>query len=129
MFMDRRIFITYLLICVCALCGARERQERHRYEIRFDTPASLRQQPTWCGGEDPEWESRSLPLGNGSIGANVLGSIQAERITLNEKVSGEAVRELPAGRNIIGTPTRSRPESFLKSAALSRLAITTRRRN
>lgn len=85
MFMDRRIFITYLLICVCALCGARERQERHRYEIRFDTPASLRQQPAWCGGEDPEWESRSLPLGNGSIGANVLGSIQAERITLNEK--------------------------------------------
>lgn len=83
--MDRRIFITYLLICVCALCGARERQERHRYEIRFDTPASLRQQPAWCGGEDPEWESRSLPLGNGSIGANVLGSIQAERITLNEK--------------------------------------------
>lgn len=83
--MDRRIFITYLLICVCALCGARERQERHRYEIRFDTPASLRQQPAWCGGEDPEWESRSLPLGNGSIGANVLGAIQAERITLNEK--------------------------------------------
>lgn len=83
--MDRRIFITYLLICVCALCGARERQGRHWYEIRFDTPASLRQQPAWCGGEDPEWESRSLPLGNGSIGANVLGSIQAERITLNEK--------------------------------------------
>lgn len=83
--MDRRIFITYLLICVCALCGSRERQERHRYEIRFDTPTSLRQQPAWCGGEDPEWESRSLPLGNGSIGANVLGSIQAERITLNEK--------------------------------------------
>ena len=83
--MDRRIFITYLLICVCALCGARERQGRHWYEIRFDTPTSLRQQPAWCGGEDPEWESRSLPLGNGSIGANVLGSIQAERITLNEK--------------------------------------------
>lgn len=83
--MDRRIFITYLLICVCALCGARERQERHRYEIRFDTPALLRYQPAWCGGEDAEWESRSLPLGNGSIGANVLGSIQAERITLNEK--------------------------------------------
>lgn len=35
--------------------------------------------------EDPEWESQSLPLGNGSIGASVLGSIQAERITLNEK--------------------------------------------
>lgn len=83
--MDRRIFITYLLICVCALCGARERQGRHWYEIRFDTPTSLRQQPGWSGGEDSEWESKSLPLGNGSIGANVLGSIQAERITLNEK--------------------------------------------
>ena len=85
MFMDRRIFITYLLICVCALCGARERQGRHWYEIRFDTPTSLRQQPAWSGGEDSEWESKSLPLGNGSIGANVLGSIPAERITLNEK--------------------------------------------
>lgn len=85
MFMDRRIFITYLLICVCALCGARERQGRHWYEIRFDTPTSLRQQPGWSGGEDSEWESKSLPLGNGSIGANVLGAIQAERITLNEK--------------------------------------------
>lgn len=41
--------------------------------------------PAWSGGEDPEWESKSLQLGNGSIGTNVFGSIQAERITLNEK--------------------------------------------
>lgn len=34
---------------------------------------------------DPAWESRSLPLGNGSLGANILGSVSAERITLNEK--------------------------------------------
>lgn len=34
---------------------------------------------------DPEWESQSLPLGNGSIGANIMGSISAERITFNEK--------------------------------------------
>lgn len=26
-----------------------------------------------------------MPLGNGSIGANILGSIEAERITFNEK--------------------------------------------
>lgn len=74
---------------------------RIRHEIRFDTPTSLREHPIWTakakdskmifsGGskatsEDPEWESQSLPLGNGSIGASVLGSIQAERITLNEK--------------------------------------------
>ena len=31
------------------------------------------------------WESRSLPIGNGSLGANIMGSISAERITLNEK--------------------------------------------
>lgn len=34
---------------------------------------------------DAEWESQSLPIGNGSIGANILGSISAERITFNEK--------------------------------------------
>lgn len=37
------------------------------------------------GNADPEWERRSLPLGNGSIGANVMGSIEVERYTLNEK--------------------------------------------
>ena len=80
--MNSKIFIASLLICVCTLCGA---QVRSRYEIRFDTPTSLRQMPAWNGREDPEWESKSLPLGNGSIGANVFGSIQADRITLNEK--------------------------------------------
>lgn len=34
---------------------------------------------------DREWEQRSLPLGNGSLGANVMGSIATERYTLNEK--------------------------------------------
>ena len=34
---------------------------------------------------DPEWESQSLPIGNGSIGANIMGSVEAERITFNEK--------------------------------------------
>ena len=34
---------------------------------------------------DANWESQSLPIGNGSIGANIMGSIEAERITFNEK--------------------------------------------
>lgn len=34
---------------------------------------------------DPEWECLSLPLGNGSIGCNVMGSVSTERYTLNEK--------------------------------------------
>ena len=79
----------------------------------FDTPTTLRGQKVWYEGHrercadgrqdertkrckpvaagdaavnpDPEWESQSIPLGNGSIGANVMGSVAAERITLNEK--------------------------------------------
>ena len=34
---------------------------------------------------DKAWENNSLPIGNGSLGGNVMGSIAAERITLNEK--------------------------------------------
>ena len=34
---------------------------------------------------DAAWESQSLPIGNGSIGANIMGSVEAERITFNEK--------------------------------------------
>lgn len=79
----------------------------------FDTPTTLRGQKVWYEGyrercaddrqdertnrckpvaagdaavnPDPEWESQSIPLGNGAIGANVMGSVAAERITLNEK--------------------------------------------
>ena len=34
---------------------------------------------------DAGWESQSLPIGNGSLGANIMGSVEAERITFNEK--------------------------------------------
>ncbi len=71
----------------------------------FDTPTTLRGQAVWYGGHpeqwqngqkpiaagdtsynpDQEWESKSLPIGNGSLGANIMGSVEAERITLNEK--------------------------------------------
>ena len=73
--------------------------------IWFDTPCTLKGKAVWYGGQpemwkgenkpesagdtaknpDEEWESASLPIGNGSLGANILGSIAAERITLNEK--------------------------------------------
>ena len=74
-------------------------------EVWFDSPTSIKGRQTWYGGHpelwtkgkkpiasgdfngntDPEWETQSLPIGNGSIGGNVMGSIMAERITLNEK--------------------------------------------
>lgn len=46
--------------------------------------------PTYAGSKstknpDPEWETQSYPIGNGSIGANIMGSVAAERITFNEK--------------------------------------------
>lgn len=76
-----------------------------QHVIWFDTPTSTAGRAAWYGGHperfadgrkpidaggfngnpDPEWERRSLPIGNGSIGANVMGSVATERITLNEK--------------------------------------------
>lgn len=69
--------------------------------IWFDTPATLKGRAAWnkaanaqgvvppnageSSNADPEWETQSLPIGNGSIGANVMGSIATERYTLNEK--------------------------------------------
>lgn len=73
--------------------------------VWFSEPTSLKGQQAWWIGHpeekrqnkvpvnagdvmsnsDPEWEGRSLPLGNGSIGCNVMGSIATERYTLNEK--------------------------------------------
>ena len=68
-------------------------------QIRFDTPASSAGSAVWAGGKDPEWESCSLPIGNGALGANVMGSISRERLTLNEKslwTGGPAVSDDPS---------------------------------
>lgn len=65
--------------------------------IWFDKPGKAVPLPAWGGGSvspatgsgpgnsDWEWEHVSLPIGNGSIGANVFGSIGEERLTFNEK--------------------------------------------
>ena len=54
--------------------------------IWFDRPCDLSSCALWNSpGLDRNWENNSLPLGNGSIGASIMGSISAERITLNEK--------------------------------------------
>lgn len=57
------------------------------YAVWFDKPTSLIGMQVWNAniGTDKEWESQSLPIGNSSIGANILGSVEAERITFNEK--------------------------------------------
>ena len=49
-------------------------------------PIHYKEKEVWHSSkQDASWESQSLPIGNGSIGANILGSIEAERITFNEK--------------------------------------------
>ena len=64
--------------------------------IWFDTPNSLDGRAIWLRADgsgmnpDREWENASLPIGNGSLGANILGSVAAERITLNEKTLWKA---------------------------------------
>jgi alpha-L-fucosidase 2 len=92
-----------LLVVALAFMGVASAWAQH--VVWFDEPTSLKGKEIWYSanpdkyknGEKPiaagdgnwnpdrEWEYRSLPIGNGSIGANILGSVATERITLNEK--------------------------------------------
>ena len=80
-------------------------QQQQNLSFWFDTPVSLQGRAIWYGGKpdqwkgenkpesagdtvrnpDQDWETQSIPVGNGSLGANILGSVEAERITFNEK--------------------------------------------
>ena len=95
--MNKHFFLS--MLCMASLAA----QSQH--VVWFDEPTSLKgracwwqgvpadqqgkQKPVAAGGfnwnSDSEWEARSLPLGNGSIGCNVMGSVATERYTLNEK--------------------------------------------
>ena len=93
----------HFLVALFALCGLSSAVAQH--VVWFAEPTSLKGKEIWYSanpdkykaGEKPiaagdgnwnpdrEWEYRSLPIGNGSIGANIMGSVATERITLNEK--------------------------------------------
>lgn len=74
-----------LLFAVCAAYS------QEPMKIWFDKPASSADPHAYeksfymDGNPDAEWEARSLPMGNGSIGAGVMGSVAVDRIVLNEK--------------------------------------------
>ncbi|MEG1998444.1 MAG: GEVED domain-containing protein, partial [Bacteroidales bacterium] len=57
--------------------------------VWFDTPnSSTAGAEIWKTNDtsiEENWERRSYPIGNGSFGGNILGSINRERIVLNEK--------------------------------------------
>lgn len=79
------------MLLLLPVLRAQEADYTRGLSIWFDTPNSLDGRAIWLRASgtgtnpDPAWENSSLPIGNGSLGANILGSIAAERITLNEK--------------------------------------------
>lgn len=85
----KTIFITLFLCPILLL--AKTVDYTKGLSVWFDTPNNLDGCGIWlrASGEghnpDKDWENCSLPIGNGSLGANIMGSIAAERITLNEK--------------------------------------------
>lgn len=89
--MKRFYFLFVCTFIVISVTKAEITDYSKGLSIWFDTPNNLSGQAIWLRASgngtnpDPAWESRSLPLGNGSLGANIMGSIAAERITLNEK--------------------------------------------
>lgn len=96
---------TIILSLLLSTALQAEADYTHGLTVWFDQPTSLKGRAVWYGGRpdlwrgkgkpedageynytpDKEWESQSLPIGNGNIGANILGSVEAERITFNEK--------------------------------------------
>ena len=72
----------YITVVFCLLSVFSQAQMR----VWFDKPTrSLDTLSFYDYSADWEWENVSLPIGNGSLGANVLGSVSIERLTLNEK--------------------------------------------
>ncbi len=96
---------TFAVVALLALTAQAQTDYTKGLSVWFDKPTTLNGRQVWYGGRpdlwqgkgkpewagegaynpDQEWESKSLPIGNGSIGANIMGSLEAERITLNEK--------------------------------------------
>ncbi len=72
----------YIIVVFCLLSVFSQAQ----MQVWFDKPTrSLDTLSFYDYSSDWEWENVSLPIGNGSLGANVLGSVSIERLTLNEK--------------------------------------------
>lgn len=71
-----RLSALLILTLVSSVWSTLSVQASVRHVIMLDRPAAA---------DGSEWERRSLPIGNGSIGASIHGSVATERIHLNEK--------------------------------------------
>ena len=111
----------YLLLINACLSFSGLQAEEPDYtqglSIWFDTPNTLQGYAVWYNGrpdisrtqdelevagntntnQDPSWESKSLPIGNGNIGANIMGAVEAEALIQRRE------------QIIIGTSTNSLP--------------------
>ena len=83
--------VSLLFLSMVAVAKESAPSSDGKHTIWFDQPTTLKGRSVWkqpldvMNNSDPEWESQSLPIGNGSIGANIMGSVETERITFNEK--------------------------------------------
>lgn len=100
MFIILSIFISWSISTEIAIAKGNKQQP---LQIRFNQPTTLQGAQPWYAGKpsgfsgkvpinyqsaanvDPQWESKTLPIGNGSLGASIFGAIETERISLNEK--------------------------------------------
>jgi len=96
-----RNFIEMKYLATAAIFIASMLPVHAQHAVWFDEPCTSDRPVPWSRGKAPnydgkkeavttmdfneQWEARSLPIGNGSVGANVMGSIATERLTLNEK--------------------------------------------
>lgn len=86
--MNRLLISTLLLIAPMLLSAS-----QGKHIVEFNKPTSSAIEKPWLINDfsatitnpDEEWEKLSLPIGNGSFGATVLGAVSRERIVLNEK--------------------------------------------
>ena len=87
----RKLYLCFVSVFLSFALWAEGTDYTRGLSIWFDTPNSLDGRAIWLRADgsgmnpDREWENASLPIGNVSLGANILGSVAAERITLNEK--------------------------------------------
>ena len=77
--MKRILIAAFIAFAGLLSCESRN-ENSHFLGIMFDTPIELSD-----GLSTAEWESQTLPLGNGNLGINICGGIGEELITFNEK--------------------------------------------
>lgn len=73
-------FVSLILLFATLWSCSAQRDDDRFFGIMFDTQIDLSD-----GLSAKEWESQTLPLGNGNLGINICGGVGEELITFNEK--------------------------------------------